>query len=154
MPLGSKSKNHSKSGSGCTGFATYCTFAGTYFQQVDSTGSKVGQAFSADDVYVAGDMVTMSDGRICWPYVNMTWDLSQSIDDSSSSATGKKMSIACVGLDGATDSPTTTAASVTTSATAKVAITEGASAVIKAASSETTVKAPTQPLQVQPQSKP
>jgi hypothetical protein len=73
---------------------------------------------SADDVYVAGDMVTMSDGRICWPYVNMTWDLSQSIDDSSSSATGKKMSIACVGRDGATDSPTTTAASVTTSATA------------------------------------
>jgi hypothetical protein len=124
---------------GCRG-----TFAGTYFQQVDSTGSKVGQAFSADDVYVAGDMVTMSDGRICWPYVNMTWDLSQSIDDSSSSATGKKMSIACVGRDGATDSPTTTAASVTTSATAKVAITEGASAVIKAASSETTVKAPTQ----------
>lgn len=124
---------------GCRG-----TFAGTYFQQVDSTGSKVGEAFSADDVYVSGDMVTMSDGRICWPYVNMTWDLSQSIDDSSSSVTSKKLSIACVGLDGATDSSTTTAASVTTSATVRVAVTESASAVNKAASSETTVKAPSQ----------
>lgn len=124
---------------GCRG-----TFAGTYFQQVDSTGSKVGEAFSADDVYVAGDMVTMSDGRICWPYVNMTWDLSQPIDDSSSSATGKKMSIACVGLDGTTDSSTTAVASVTTGATAKVAVSESASAVTKAASIETTVEAPSQ----------
>ncbi|KGO63399.1 hypothetical protein PEX1_036860 [Penicillium expansum] len=128
---------------GCRG-----SFAGTYFQQVDSTGSKVGEAFSADDVYVAGDMVTMSDGRICWPYVNMTWDLSQPIDDSSSSATGKKMSIACVGLDGTTDSSTTAATKVTTSATAKVAVSESASAVTKAASSATTIEATTQTTEV------
>ncbi|KAI2682663.1 hypothetical protein DTO012A7_9442 [Penicillium roqueforti] len=54
------------------------------------------------------------------------------------------MSITYIGRDGTTDSPTTTAASVTTNATAKVAITKGTSAIIKAASSETTIKAPTQ----------
>ncbi|KAJ5921777.1 hypothetical protein N7516_009480 [Penicillium verrucosum] len=102
---------------GCRGI-----FAGTYFQQVDSTGSKVGEAFSADDVYVAGDMVTMSNGRICWPYVDMTWDLSQSIDDSSS-ASGKKMSIACVSLDGTTDSSPITAASSQTTEAASSATT-------------------------------
>ncbi|KGO74904.1 hypothetical protein PITC_031420 [Penicillium italicum] len=125
---------------GCRG-----TFAGTYFQQVDSTGSKVGEAFSADDVYVAGDMVTLSDGRVCWPYVNMTWDLSQPIDDSSSAATGKKISIACMALDGTTDSSTITATSITTSATAKVAVTEGASSATKAISIATTIETPSQP---------
>ena len=52
---------------GCRG-----NFAGTFFQQVDSTGAKVGQAISSEDVSVASDMVTMSDGRVCWPYVSMT----------------------------------------------------------------------------------
>jgi len=123
---------------GCRG-----TFAGTHFQQVDSTGSKVGEAFSSDDVYVAGDMVTMSDGRICWPYVSMTWDLSQAIDDSTSSATGKKMSIACMSLDGTTESSATTTAGVT-SATAKVAVSETGSAVAKAASVETAAEVASQ----------
>jgi hypothetical protein len=121
---------------GCRG-----NFAGTFFQQVDSTGSKVGEAFSSDNVYIAGDMVTMSDGRICWPYVSMDWDLSQAIDDSTSSATGKKMSIACISLDGTTESNATTTASATTSATAKVAVSVTASAVTKAASVETTTEA-------------
>jgi hypothetical protein len=53
---------------GCRG-----TFAGSYFQQVSHDGSKMGSAFKSDDVYVAGDMVTMNDGRICWPFVSMTW---------------------------------------------------------------------------------
>ncbi|CAG8021621.1 unnamed protein product [Penicillium salamii] len=116
---------------GCRG-----SFAGTFFQEVDSTGSKVGESFSSDDVYVAGDMVTMSDGRICWPYVSMTWDLSQANDGSS--AAGKKLSFACIGLDGTTESSNTTA-SATTSAAAKVAVSETAAAVTKAASAETVV---------------
>ncbi|EKV04020.1 muc1 extracellular alpha glucan glucosidase-like [Penicillium digitatum] len=120
---------------GCRGI-----FAGTYFQQVDSTGSKVGEPFSANDVYVAGDMVTMSDGRICWPYVNMIWDLSQPIDDSSSSGAVKKMSIACMALDGATGFSTTAATSATSSSTAKVAVNKSASAVTKAVSSATTIQ--------------
>jgi hypothetical protein len=120
---------------GCRG-----TFAGTYFQEVDSTGSKIGASFSSDDVYIAGDMVTMSDGRICWPYVSMTWDLSQPIDDSTSSVTGKKISIACMSLDGTTESSETTVASAATSTTAAVAVSETASAVTKAASVQTTAE--------------
>lgn len=115
---------------GCRG-----QFAGTFFQEVDSTGSKVGESFSSDDVYVAGDMVTMSDGRICWPYVSMTWDLSQA-NDGSSSATGKKLSFACLGLDGTTESSSNSTASATTSAAAKVSVSATASAVTKAASAE------------------
>ncbi|KAK9850320.1 hypothetical protein MYU51_012217 [Penicillium brevicompactum] len=120
---------------GCRG-----QFAGTFFQEVDSTGSKVGESFSSDDVYVAGDMVTMSDGRICWPYVSMTWDLSQA-NDGSSSATGKKLSFACLGLDGTTESSSNSTASATASAAAKVSVSATASAVTKAASAEVTAAA-------------
>ncbi|KAJ5334732.1 hypothetical protein N7452_007135 [Penicillium brevicompactum] len=120
---------------GCRG-----QFAGTFFQEVDSAGSKVGESFSSDDVYVAGDMVTMSDGRICWPYVSMTWDLSQA-NDGSSSATGKKLSFACLGLDGSTESSSNSTASATASAAAKVSVSATASAVTKAASAEVTAAA-------------
>ncbi|KAJ4357820.1 uncharacterized protein N0V89_002396 [Didymosphaeria variabile] len=54
---------------GCEG-----TFTGSYFQLVNN-GEKVGEAVKSTNVYVAGDMVTMSDGRICWPYVDMDWSL-------------------------------------------------------------------------------
>ena len=54
---------------GCEG-----TFTGSYFQLVNK-GEKVGEAVKSTNVYVAGDMVTMSDGRICWPYVDMDWSL-------------------------------------------------------------------------------
>lgn len=76
---------------GCRG-----TFAGTYFQQVDAKGAKVGTAIKSEDVYVAGDMVTMSDGRICWPYVSMDWDLSQAVGYGTTTATHKKLSFACM----------------------------------------------------------
>ncbi|KAF3798421.1 hypothetical protein GCG54_00013161 [Colletotrichum gloeosporioides] len=72
---------------GCKG-----TFAGTKFQMVGSDGKKVGEAVSADDTYVAGDMVTMSDGRICWPYVSMDWKLDGPVTGSPVS----KMSFACM----------------------------------------------------------
>jgi hypothetical protein len=113
-------------------------FAGTYFQQVDSAGGKVGEAFSSDDIYVAGDMVTMEDGRICWPYVRMAWDLSQAIDDTSSAGSVKKLSFACMGLEGNAGGNESTAASKTTSEAAGITVSETASAPAKAASSEST----------------
>ncbi|KAN0080784.1 hypothetical protein V8E54_003988 [Elaphomyces granulatus] len=75
---------------GCCG-----QFSGTYFQQVDSSGKKIGQPLVSMDVYVAGDMVTMNDGRICWPYINMDWDLSGPVDEGFGPTT-TKMSFACM----------------------------------------------------------
>ncbi|KAJ6018337.1 hypothetical protein N7499_003636 [Penicillium canescens] len=100
---------------GCRG-----TFAGTFFQQVDSTGAKVGEAISSEDVYVAGDMVTMSDGRVCWPYVSMTWDLSQAVDDSSSSGTNK-ISLACLSLGVVDTSSAATTATASVDASSNIA---------------------------------
>lgn len=97
---------------GCRG-----QFAGSFFQQVNSNGDKVGDPLQSADVYVAGDMVTMNDGRICWPYVSMDWDLSSPVDGYSttaSSSSTKKMSFACMSLGGDT-SNTTQAATGTTS---------------------------------------
>ncbi|USP76685.1 uncharacterized protein yc1106_03959 [Curvularia clavata] len=54
---------------GCQG-----KFTGTYFQLVKD-GKKVGKPVKSTNVYVSGDMVTMSDGRVCWPYVDMNWTL-------------------------------------------------------------------------------
>lgn len=124
---------------GCRG-----QFAGTYFQEVSSDGSTVGDAFTSTDVYVAGDMVTMSDGRICWPYVSMEWDLSQAVGYGTA-ATYKKMSFACMSAGDATDS--TTAAETTSTASAKTtsaAVAEtSAAAEITTAAVETTAAAET-----------
>lgn len=79
---------------GCRG-----QFAGTFFQQVDSTGKRVGSPLKSMDTFVAGDMVTMPDGRICWPYVSMDWDLSQAVYALTSSTT-TTMSFACIDLTG------------------------------------------------------
>jgi len=57
---------------GCGG-----TFTGTYYQLVDNEGKTVGDAVKSMDTYVAGDMVSMGDGRICWPYVEMEWSLNK-----------------------------------------------------------------------------
>lgn len=97
---------------GCRG-----QFAGSFFQQVNSDGEKVGEALKSTDVYVAGDMVTMNDGRICWPYVSMEWDLSSPVDTyfGTGSSTTKKMSFACMSLSVGSTAQTTDAASGTTS---------------------------------------
>ena len=71
---------------GCQG-----AFTGSYFQLV-SEGNKVGEPIKSTDTYVAGDLVTMSDGRICWPYVDMTWTLDQAVTGTPTS----KMSFACI----------------------------------------------------------
>ncbi|BCR87740.1 uncharacterized protein ACHE_40304A [Aspergillus chevalieri] len=89
---------------GCRG-----QFAGSFFQQVNSDGEKVGDALKSTDVYVAGDMVTMNDGRICWPYVSMEWDLSSPVDTylGTGSSTTKKMSFACMSLGAGSTAQTT-----------------------------------------------
>ncbi|KAJ5364330.1 uncharacterized protein N7496_010043 [Penicillium cataractarum] len=125
---------------GCRG-----QFAGTYFQEVSSDGSTVGDAFTSSDVYVAGDMVTMTDGRICWPYVSMEWDLSQAVGYGTA-ATYKKMSFACMSTGDATN--TTTAAESTYTASAKttsaaVAETSAAAETTSAAVETTTAAAET-----------
>ncbi|KIM46992.1 hypothetical protein M413DRAFT_422596 [Hebeloma cylindrosporum] len=76
---------------GCSG-----TFTGSYFQQVDSTGKKVGSPVSAMDVFVAGDIVNMGAGKLCWPYVDMTWDLSLPVDQGLPTTSTSKMSFACM----------------------------------------------------------
>ncbi|KAK5167615.1 uncharacterized protein LTR77_007314 [Saxophila tyrrhenica] len=74
---------------GCSG-----AFSGTYFQLVNKAGKMIGKPLKSMDTYVAGDMVTMPDGRICWPYVNMAWKLDGPVDGGSA----KKMSFACMSL--------------------------------------------------------
>lgn len=94
---------------GCKG-----TFTGSYFQLVNN-GDKVGDALKSMDVFVAGDMVTMSDGRICWPYVDMDWSLDGPVTNPS---TVTKMSFACMSLDGAGNSTTGTTSTAVASTTA------------------------------------
>lgn len=90
---------------GCRG-----TFTGSYFQLVTSTGNgtKVGTPVVRDDVYVSGDMVTMNDGRICWPYVSMNWDLSGVVGWGYTSSNVTKMSFACMSLGSSTSAAATT----------------------------------------------
>ena len=79
---------------GCRG-----TFSGSYFQLVDSSGGKIGSALKSMDTFVAGDMVTMPDGRICWPYVSMDWRLDEADGVGLPTTTTKKMSFACMSLN-------------------------------------------------------
>ncbi|KAI4728110.1 hypothetical protein E4T49_04007 [Aureobasidium sp. EXF-10728] len=90
----------------CDNIAMGCQgeFSGSYFQLVNK-GEKVGQPIQSMDTYVAGDMVTMTDGRICWPYVNMTWRLDGTAGQygSLSSSTTKQISFACMEIADAAD---------------------------------------------------
>jgi hypothetical protein len=79
---------------GCSG-----TFTGSYFQQVDISGKKVGSKISAMDVFVAGDMVNIGTGKLCWPYVNMTWDLSLPVGGGLPTTTTSQMSFACISIE-------------------------------------------------------
>ncbi|KAH8895892.1 hypothetical protein GQ53DRAFT_854114 [Thozetella sp. PMI_491] len=86
---------------GCRG-----TFSGSFFQQVSADGIKVGESVRFDDVYVAGDMVTMADGKVCWPYVSGKWDLDRTVGDGASGTTTTKISFACASLSGASGNST------------------------------------------------
>ncbi|KAL0944693.1 uncharacterized protein CTRU02_202580 [Colletotrichum truncatum] len=107
---------------GCRG-----AFAGTKFQMVDSTGKKVGDVVSSDDTYVAGDMVTMSDGRVCWPYVAMDWKL----DGPQRGSPVSKISFACMnpGGSGSGGSSSAPASSAAPAASAAPTTTEAVDAV-------------------------
>ncbi|KAH0254330.1 hypothetical protein KCU91_g18049, partial [Aureobasidium melanogenum] len=98
----------------CDNIAMGCQgeFGGTYFQLVN-TGEKIGQPIQSMDTYVAGDMVTMGDGRICWPYVNMTWRLDGTAGQYGSlpSSTTKQMSFACMSIEGAANASSSAAVS-------------------------------------------
>ncbi|ORY61419.1 uncharacterized protein BCR38DRAFT_373238 [Pseudomassariella vexata] len=97
---------------GCKG-----TFSGSYFQLV-TDGTKVGEPISSTDAYVAGDMVNMPDGRICWPYVSMDWDLSTPVPYGGPTVTTTKISFACMSVNGTgstTPLPTTAAGAASSS---------------------------------------
>lgn len=92
---------------GCPYDAMDCqgTFSGTYFQLVSSDGKKLGGPISSMNVTVSGDMVTMPDGRICWPYVDMAWKLNGNpkntggmviIGPQVGRTTSKSMSFGCI----------------------------------------------------------
>ena len=79
---------------GCSG-----QFTGSYFQQVDNTGKKLGRPISAMDVFVAGDIVNMGHGKLCWPYVEMSWDLSCPVGEGLPVTSTSYMSFACMRID-------------------------------------------------------
>lgn len=83
----------------CNNIAMGCAgqFTGTYFQLVDKTGKMIGAPMVKKNVYVAGDMVTTNDGKICWPYVNMEWSL-EDPGYGGADGTVKKISFACMSL--------------------------------------------------------
>ncbi|KAG8712128.1 hypothetical protein FRC08_015001 [Ceratobasidium sp. 394] len=77
------------------------TFAGTYAQLVDATGtgSTVGEAINlGTNVTISGDVVTIGTS-VCWPFVKQTWDLSK---PKSTGTPVTKMSFACLSTDGST----------------------------------------------------
>lgn len=93
---------------GCSG-----TFAGTGFQFIDSTGTKVGQAVNETAVTVSGDFARVG-SKLCWPFVDQTWDLSAPKD---SGTLTTKMSFACAAEEGDSTVSSTTAAVAATSNT-------------------------------------
>jgi hypothetical protein len=76
---------------GCSG-----TFTGSNFQQVNSMGEKLGSPISAMDIFVAGDIVNMGAGKLCWPYVDMAWDLSSPVGEGPPITSTSTMSFACI----------------------------------------------------------
>jgi hypothetical protein len=78
---------------GCSG-----TFTGSYFQQVDRSGKKLGSPISAMDVFVAGDMVNIGTDKLCWPYVDMTWDLSLPVGGGLPTTSTSQISFACISI--------------------------------------------------------
>lgn len=95
---------------GCKGI-----FTGSKFQLVNN-GKKVGSPVSSMDVYVAGDMVTMPNGKLCWPYASMEWRLDNTVR-SLPKTTLTKMSFACMSLGGTSSPPTTRTTSKTSTST-------------------------------------
>jgi len=107
---------------GCTG-----TYNGTSFQIVDSAGAKVGNPVVSSKAFVSGDIANVGTDKVCWPYVDMTWDLSA---PRSSGSPVTKMSFACASLAGSGSS-----ASTSSSTSAAVAVSSAVSATSAAVAS-------------------
>ncbi|PQE24278.1 hypothetical protein CJF31_00002522 [Rutstroemia sp. NJR-2017a BVV2] len=116
---------------GCTG-----TYNGTSFQIVDSAGSKVGNPVVSSAAFVSGDIANVGTDKVCWPYVDMTWDLSA---PKSSGAPVTKMSFACASLAGSASGSSSTSASSVVSATSAAASVSSVAAVVSATSSSVQV---------------
>lgn len=120
---------------GCSG-----TFAGTSFQFVDSTGSKVGSAVNETAVTVSGDLARIN-GKLCWPFVDQTWDLSA---PKSSGTLTTKMSFACAAEEGdsiASSTGSLTAAAADAVSTASVSV-SSSSMILSSAADVSTVPIP------------
>lgn len=143
---------------GCRG-----TFSGSYFQLVNSEngGAAVGDPLVKTDVTVSGDMVTMNDGRICWPYVSMDWDLSGVVGWGYTATNVTSMSFACVSMDGSASSSgsasasgsaaaSTAAASTAVASSSSVAAANNAAASSAAPSSASTAAAAAAPATTEP----
>ncbi|RDW94450.1 hypothetical protein BP5796_00213 [Coleophoma crateriformis] len=120
---------------GCTG-----TYAGTSFQLVDNTGAKIGSTVNSTEVFVSGDIANVGTGKVCWPYVSMTWDLSQPLD---SATPVTQMSFACAstGGDSTTTASSSAAASVTAASTAAAIAASSSAAAVSSASTAAAVVA-------------
>ena len=103
---------------GCTG-----TYAGTSFQLVDSSGAKSGAAVTSTTVFVSGDIANVGTDKVCWPYVDMTWDLSAPL---ASGPLVTKMSFACASTGDST--PVATSSSVATTLSPSVVASSSATA--------------------------
>lgn len=131
----------------CDNIAMGCQgeFSGSYFQLVNR-GEKIGQPIQSMNTYVAGDMVTMDDGRICWPYANMTWRLDGTAGQYGSlpSSTTKQMSFACMNIEGAANvsSPAATSSSVVPTNTAASSEVKTNGAITSTSSSSVPSKVP------------
>ncbi|KAF7867331.1 hypothetical protein EAF04_005414 [Stromatinia cepivora] len=95
---------------GCSG-----TYAGTSFQVINNKGAKVGSAVVSTEAFVSGDIVTIGTDKVCWPYVDMTWNLSAPKDRGTPVS---KMSFACASLSGTTTPPPASAVLASSSSAA------------------------------------
>ena len=93
---------------GCSG-----TYAGTSFQLVDSSGAKSGATVTSTSVFVSGDIANVGTDKVCWPYVDMIWDLSQPL---SSGPLQTKMSFACASTGDSLTVASSSSMAATTSA--------------------------------------
>ena len=116
---------------GCSG-----TYAGTSFQFVDSTGAKVGSPVSSTSFFVSGDMANVGTNKVCWPYVDMTWDPGQPLD---SGTPIPKMSFACASSEDSTAVSSSSSVAEASSSTAVFASSSIVAAVAEVTSSSVPV---------------
>ncbi|PVH84406.1 hypothetical protein DL98DRAFT_558266 [Cadophora sp. DSE1049] len=103
------------------------TYAGTSFQVIDKTGAKVGAAVTDTKVFVSGDIANVGTDKVCWPYVDMTWDLSKPKD---SGTPVTKMSFACASTGGGSAVVSSSSAAVIASSSAAPAVSASKEAVV------------------------